>query len=396
MTAGPIRVLELRSVRGTGGGPEKTIMLGAAAADRERFAVTVCYVRDQRDSVFELDTRAADLGLDYVEVHERHSFDPGIWRQLTSLVRARQIDLVHAHEYKTDALAWMLARRTGVAIVATAHGWTGQSARERWGYYPADKAILARFPRVVAVSGEIRDELVRHGARPDRVDVVLNSIDATAFRRDARRREPVRRALGCTDTDIVLGAVGRVERQKRFDTLLEAFATLHKTEPRLRLVVVGDGSLRGELESLAARLGVADRCVWTGHRRDIADLHHAFDLFVQSSEYEGTPNAVLEAMAMETPIVATDAGGTREVARPDVDAVIVPIRNADALANGIRGTLKDPDGARTRVGTARRRVEHELSFEARTRRLEEIYTDIVTRRAARETPVSAAAGARGA
>src|SRR5947207_917056 len=98
----PVRVLELRSVRGTGGGPEKTILMGAARADRARFAVTVCYIRDARDGVFSIDGRAAPLGVDYVEVHERHSLDPRIWPELRRLVRERRIDIVHAHEYKTD------------------------------------------------------------------------------------------------------------------------------------------------------------------------------------------------------------------------------------------------------------------------------------------------------
>src|SRR6188472_4414588 len=98
----PIRVLELRSVRGTGGGPEKTILLGAARSDRSRYAVTVCYIRDLRDDVFHIDGRATELGVDYVEVRERHSFDWRIWPELRRLVRERRIDIVHSHDYKTN------------------------------------------------------------------------------------------------------------------------------------------------------------------------------------------------------------------------------------------------------------------------------------------------------
>ena len=106
----PIRVLELRSVRGTGGGPEKTIMLGAAGTDPTRFSVTVCYIRDRRDDVFTLDHRAKHLGIDYVEVLESHSFDRSIIEPLRQLLRSRQIDIVHSHDYKTNLLALLLAR----------------------------------------------------------------------------------------------------------------------------------------------------------------------------------------------------------------------------------------------------------------------------------------------
>jgi hypothetical protein len=75
----PIRILELRSVRGTGGGPEKTILSGAAQSDTARFAVAVCYIRDRRDPVFSVDTHASRLPIDYIEIRERHSFDPSVW-----------------------------------------------------------------------------------------------------------------------------------------------------------------------------------------------------------------------------------------------------------------------------------------------------------------------------
>jgi glycosyltransferase involved in cell wall biosynthesis len=377
-----IRVLELRSVHGTGGGPEKTILLGAAQANRDDFEIVVCYIRDGRDGVFHLDERARSLGVDYVEVDERHSFDPRIWRQLTGIVRDRKIDIVHAHEYKTDLLALLLARRTGIVPLATAHGWTGQSARELRVYYPADKWLLARYPRVIAVSSEIKDTLVRAGARPERVTVILNSIDPDAFRRSAERRESVRTALGFKPDEVVIGSVGRLERQKRFDVLVDAVAPIASSRPAVRLVVVGDGSLRTELESYAAERGLNGSCRFLGHRSDIADLHNAFDLFVQSSEYEGTPNAVLEAMAMETPLVATDVGGTRELAVPDLHGLIVPRPDATLLGSAIERALDDAGATGLRKAAARRRVETELSFDSRTRRLEGIYRELMASRVA--------------
>src|SRR5499427_11031006 len=104
MSTEHLRILELRSVRGTGGGPEKTILLGAQRAAR-RFPVTVCYIRDARDHTFGIAERASRLGIDYVEIVEHGSLDRTIWPALRTLVRVRGIDLVHAHDYKTDLLA---------------------------------------------------------------------------------------------------------------------------------------------------------------------------------------------------------------------------------------------------------------------------------------------------
>jgi glycosyltransferase involved in cell wall biosynthesis len=377
---GRISVLELRSVWGTGGGPEKTILFGAELRERARFDVTVCYLRDARDAVFGIDRRAGRLDVDYVEIRERHSFDPGIWRPLRQLVRDRKIDIVHAHDYKTILLALMLGRSDGVIPLGTAHGWTGQGARERYVYYPAAKWLLRWFPRVIAVSTELKDNLGWRGAMKDKVIVVLNAIDPAAFKRTPEKRAAVRQALSYGPDDVVIGAVARLEIQKRFDLLIAVFANLAKTRPGLRLAIVGDGSLRSELTALASKLGVGDRCAFLGHRDDISDLHHAFDLFVQSSEYEGTSNSVLEAMAMETPLVATDVGGTKELAAPDVHALIVPNRDVGALEGAIAAVLADPVSARARAAAARRRIESELSFETRTRRLEVIYDELMRER----------------
>src|SRR5258708_25287572 len=371
-----IRILELRSALGSGGGPEKTILQGAVPTDAGDFAVTVCYLRDRRDSSFDVQQRASDAGIDYVEIIERHSLDPRVWRELTALVRSRRIDVVHAHDYKTDLLTWMLARRVGVLPLATAHGWTGHSWRERHLYYPADKWLLARFPRVIAVSGEIRDELLRHGARQSAVGVVVNGIDPQRFRREPRRRDEVRAQLGVTPDAVLIGSVGRLEPQKRFDLLIDAIAALRHRHPELPLVIAGAGSLHDALSAQIARLELATTCRLLGHQADVRALYHALDLFVQSSDYEGTSNAVLEAMAMETPIVATNVGGTAELIEHDVDGVLVPPGSADTLALAIAAVIGDPERmARLRVA-ARHTVEDRLSFRARMRSIDHLYRDI--------------------
>jgi len=385
----PIRILELRSVRGTGGGPEKTILLGTARTDRRRFAISVCYLRDARDDIFGIDAKAAGLPVDYVELTESHSFDPRVFPRLRQLVRAREIDIVHAHDYKTDVLAWLLARAEGVTPLSTAHGWTGHSWRERTMYYPLDKWVLARFPRVVAVSSDVRRELIRAGANEQAVTTVLNGIDHTAFRRDRSRAPAIRRELGIGEDDFVIGAVGRVEPQKRFDLLLEAFGSVRRAHPRITLIIAGAGSRLGELQDRARPFGGA--CRLLGHRADVADLHHAFDLFVQSSDYEGTPNAVVEAMALETPVVATSAGGTAEILRNGIDGLVVSTGDPAVLAAAIASVIREPGVTRDWVASARHRIETDLSFEARMHAVETIYIELFQRRSGANTTRLAAA-----
>jgi glycosyltransferase involved in cell wall biosynthesis len=230
---------------------------------------------------------------------------------------------------------------------------------------------------LIAVSSDIARELIHHGADPARVTTVLNAIDHRRFYRDHARVAAPRAALGLTPDQVAIGAVGRLEPQKRFDLLLDAFAALHARRPETRLIIAGDGSLRQSLEDQRQALGLQDSVILTGHVADVTGLHHALDLFVQSSDYEGTPNAVLEAMAMETPIVATEAGGTAELVHDGVHGRIVPIGIVDRLIRAMQAALDDSTTTREMADRARRRVEGDLSFESRCRRVEGIYLDVM-------------------
>lgn len=372
MTTRPIRILELRSVVGAGGGPEKTILNGAHLADPARFAITVCYLRAAGDAKCDIASRAAALNLDYVEIHERSSFDLQAWTRVRRLAGERGIDIVHAHDYKTDLLALLLARAEGVIPLTTAHGWTGRSWREQRLYYPIDKQLIRRFRFVIAVSDQIKSDLLRAGVPGDRIRVVLNGIDPSAFRRDRAQVAAARQAMRIDAREIVVAAAGRLEPQKRFDLLIKACAALRRTHAGLRLLIAGEGSLGHELETLANRL-LPGACTLLGHCRDIRPLHHAADVFVQSSDYEGTPNAVLEAMALETPVVATAAGGTEQVATHGIHALIVPPGNVAALAAAIDRAIVHHAATRGRVARARRHVEQSLSFAGRMATVEAIY-----------------------
>lgn len=372
----PINVLELRSVRGTGGGPEKTILHGAAGADPLRFRVVVCYVRDRRDTVFSIDEKARALGVEYVEVHERHSADPAIWTALRRLVRDYRIDIVHSHDYKTNVLAYLLGQFERVVPLSTVHGWTGHSARERYLYYPIDQRLLARFPRLVAVSSQIKSVLVGRGANPYRIAVVPNGIDHRVYRRDPRQEAEVRAEIGFTSEDEVIGSIGRLEPQKRYDLLIDATAALLPERPQIRLIIAGDGSQREALSAYAAARLPRNSYRLLGHREDVIRLHHGFDCYVQSSDYEGTSNSVLEAMALETPIVATDVGGTSELVRDGHDGLIVRPGDIKALSRAIAQVLCDRPMAAARVRAARLQVETALSFERRMSRIEGIYDEI--------------------
>jgi glycosyltransferase involved in cell wall biosynthesis len=333
-------------------------------------------VRDRRDSIFAIDAKAAALGVQYVNVWERHSFDPSVWPALRRLIRDQQIDIVHSHDYKTNLLAYLLWKVDPIVPLSTVHGWSGHSAKERYVYYPIDQRLLARFPRVVAVSGQIKSVLVARGAVPQRISVVLNGIDHRVYRRDRGQEARARAELGVGPEDRVIGSIGRLEPEKRYDLLIEATAALLPDLPHIRLIIAGGGSQRDALSRHAAERLPQHSYRLLGHRDDVIRLHHGFDCYVQSSDTEGTSNSVLEAMALETPIVATDVGGTSELIRSGQEGFIVKRGDTVALTQAITQVLCERSMTADMVHAARLRVETDLSFEHRMNHIERIYEEI--------------------
>jgi glycosyltransferase involved in cell wall biosynthesis len=368
-----IRSIELISVEGAGGGAESVVLRTAALADKSKLKMTLCCLRRADDEKFNLDRLAADRGIDYQEVIAKSPFDSQVLPNIRKIVRHCQADIIHAHGYKPAFFAYRIARSEGIKPLSTLHGWCGYSFRERFIYYPGEKMIVRTFPKVIAVSSKIRDTIIRWGCRPDNVEIVLNGIDADAFHANPAVRTAMRKKLGIADDCVVIGGVGRLERVKRFDILLETLKHLLPCNPKIELYIVGEGTLKDSLAKQINHLGLADRCHLLGYRSDIRDLYQAFDVLVQSSDSEGTPTVVVEAMALRVPVVATDVGGTHELAEHEKHALLVPRGNPQALAAAIEKTLNEKDATAKRVAAARRRVENQLSFQRRMRQIENIY-----------------------
>jgi glycosyltransferase involved in cell wall biosynthesis len=234
---------------------------------------------------------------------------------------------------------------------------------------------------IVAVSEHTRDELIQYQRiAPAKLQVIRNGIDVTFTRPDSP--EDIRRELGLAPDDIVIGTAARLEPQKGLDLLIDSVPLLVKVLPKVRVVIVGGGSLEAELRQRADALGLGNRVIITGYRTDAVDVMRTFDCFVQTSIFEGMPMALLEAMALEKPIVASAVGGVPEVVEDGVTGTLLHDRSPEHLARAILDLLVDPAVGR-RVGAAgRARYEQHFTARAMVSQYERLYAHYLAQKRA--------------
>jgi glycosyltransferase involved in cell wall biosynthesis len=275
--------------------------------------------------------------------------------RLAGFIRRLRPDVVNPHLFRSTLVAAPLARWCGGrTVVETYHGREGWRRGPVRGRFLPDRLIARLLDGVIAVSEAARDFLIAtKGYPPDRVVVVPNGRDLSVYR-PGEGRDSVRRALALDPAAPVVGVVGRLETQKGHTYLLEAWPQVRREFPGARLLVVGDGALRAELEARALGADLRGSVTFTGFRADVPRVLAALDVLVLPSLYEGMPLTAIEASAMGLPVVATAVDGTPEVVRDGETGRLVPPARPTALADALRALLADPARARAmgRAGRA--------------------------------------------
>ena len=296
---------------------------------------------------------AAEEGCRALPLRCRGRFDLRATRALRQLAIQEKIDVFHGHDYKANFYGYLALRNLPVPLVATNHGYDRQGLRLAF-YQFLDSRLLRRMDAIIAVAESLAEAMARRGIPRDRVTVIRNGLDLQAFvapNLSPQRKRQLGADLGVPDGRRIIGSVGRLEPQKGYDLLLAAFARLLADAPDLHLIIVGDGSLRDALAAEARQLGVTDHVTFAGVRPDVTSLLRVFSLFVSSSRSEGMPMAVLEAAALDLPIVATAVGDVPYLIEDGVTGKLVPPGDPVALARAIDRVLGQPDRA-PRLGAA--------------------------------------------
>ena len=374
-------VLHTRVVTGTGGGPEKTILNSPRYLNKYGIDSECLFMRPPGDPGFKtLEHKAAAAGADIIGIDDLGPLDWRVVRDCIRVCRSRQVSVWHAHDYKSNALGLLVRRFHNMHLVTTAHGWVRFTAKTPL-YYKIDRFCMKRYEKIICVSTDLCDRCIKDAIPVDRLHQIDNAIVIDDYSTAAPTLADKAR-FGFESQRFLIGAAGRLSEEKGFHHLINAVAKLIQAGNQVGLVIAGEGHLRDQLQQQIDELELQDHIRLCGFLPDARDLYRAVDLFVLSSLREGLPNVVLEAMASQRPVVATNCNGIPKLIDHDVNGLIVPIDSESALHDAIARCVNSESLLSRLAANGRQTIEQDFCFDRRMKKIVDVYRGLSTKLAA--------------
>ncbi|MEM9773560.1 MAG: glycosyltransferase [Chloroflexota bacterium] len=360
------------------GGGQTVIAKLLPHIDREKFSPVLVALTAGNTDLANL-LRRQNISVYDLKMNKRWVF-PALWRYYW-LVKKEQPLLIHSSLFHANITSRLIGRLAGVPRLVS---WRqnvelGSNLREQ-----INRLTTEADDKVVAVCIPAREaEIKRGNVQPQKVVVIPNCVDVELIKQQIEGVDgaELRSSLEIAPDEKVLLSIGRLHPQKGLHHLLDAFALIIEKEnvpSDLRLVLVGEGPLENELKEQAQRLGIADHVTFTGGRTDIPALLNIADIFILSSLWEGLPLVILEAMAAELPVIATDVGGTPEAIINGQTGLLIPAGDTVQLAERVLQLLSDDPLCKTLAANALRKVSLEFSAETVAKQLQDLYLTLIS------------------
>lgn len=300
-------------------------------------------------------------------------------RTLTEIIRREDIGIIHTNSNYDRTAGAFAARRESIPHVTNVHSF--HSVQHNVTHWIRNQFATDHF----IVDGVCVRDLLVNGDRidPARISVVHLGVDPGSMKRDERLRASVRRELGVSEGEILIGTVGRMVPMKGQEYLVRAFTSIAPSFPSARLAIIGDGDLGESLRRMASDLGIGDRILFPGFRDDLVAVYSAFDIYVHPSVEGGGetfPFAVLQALSQELPVVVTRVGDVPAMVMDGKNGFVVPDRDPDSLGRAMSTLLQDAALRRRLAAGSRELLLHSFTTDRMVDAVEAIYRRILAER----------------
>ena len=356
------------------GGLEKLAIDLANRFNNGKYRSFICCL----DNIGDLAIQAGRRGIKVICAGRKPGIDFSLPFRLSGILKKERVDIVHTHNPGALIYGTLGAKLAGIpVIINTRHG------REK---RPVNGFIWNMNDSIIAISEDAKKRLLKYNRiNSDKVRVVYNGIEVNGFKNELDI-EVRKNLLGVDKSHLVIGTVSRLSEEKDQISLIDAFSKVSQVLNNTKLIFVGDGILKKEIEHYSEKVGIGDKVIFLGFREDIAKIISTFDLFTLSSLTEGISLSLLEAMAAGKPIVATNVGGNPEVVIDGETGFLVPPKQPDKMAEAIIKVLQNPELARKMGVAGRERIEKNFSLDRMVSDYSLLYEDLLYKKGFALTP----------
>jgi glycosyltransferase involved in cell wall biosynthesis len=367
MQTEPIRILHLIKSLGRGGA-ETLIPETLKAHDKSSFVFYCIYFLPWKNQLVE-EIKSTGVTVKNFQANNNISILLQAFK-ISMFIKFNNIQVVHCHLPWAGFVGRIVHLISGTPVVYTEH-----NKQERYQYLTRlfNKFSFNLQSTAIAVSEDVAQSIKININPSIQINTILNGINTEKFRRNLPVGQKIRADLGIPSNAIVIGSLGVFRTQKRLHHWLEIFAKESKTNPNVRGILVGDGPLKEDIILQVKALGLEEIVFLPGIQTNTVEWYSSMDIFMMTSEFEGLPLALLEAMSCECAVVATNAGGIREVVNDGINGLTVAVDQWPCLVEKVQFLLDNPS-KRISIGQAARdRVVHHFSIHQMTKQLENLY-----------------------
>ena len=355
-------ICHLISSTGLYGAESVILNLIQGMTDDETFNCILGCLEDSDNKDCDLFRRAKELNLDAYQIPLKDGFNPGNIFILRRFLKEHKVDIAHSHGYKPTVLSYLAGKFVKVEQLTTCHLWTSGDRKHRL-YETLEAWVIKRHKVSIAVSDRIKDEMVARGIPKEIIKVLPNGINVEEYQYIGEEKiEELRKEFNISSDTIVIGNLARLSGQKGHKFLIEAARRIINQKLNVVFLIAGEGELREELVSLTKKYGIDSRVKFLGFRKDSKDLLKLFDIFVLPSIDEGTPMALLEAMASGSAVVATKVGEIPNIIDNDIDGFLVEAGDVDDLICKLLELVQDKVKTGLFAEAAQKKIEEKYNI----------------------------------
>jgi glycosyltransferase involved in cell wall biosynthesis len=351
-------------------GAERWILALVKALDSIYIKTTIVNLVDREGEKSDIVKAAIERGMDAVNFYTGGKFNPIVAIRLAKWMKQHDIHIIHTHGFKSDMVGLLTARLDGCKVVTTPHGWSLEKDKKLMLYEKIDRFIFNLMDMVCPLSIELSDSIKKLGMGNRKIRLILNGVDLDEI-------DSVKEKNRLYHDSFLVGYIGQLIDRKDLFTLLKAMKIVTDNQRDIKLLIIGDGYRRDNLQKEVIKLALQKKIDFMGFRQDAITILKTFDAFVLPSLEEGIPRCLMEAMACEVPVIVSDIPGNRNLVINGETGLLFKLGDARELSETILYLMNNKEKARYMVIKAREKIEKEFSNKRMAEEYTQLYNELV-------------------